>query len=145
MRTNRSKSRFSEEETCLSEIDRKLQAVNSLLSPGPRNTRTGRRKGAWTSQDDIIIVSPDDDDEDDDDDDVSVVSPHQLTAQDSSYSSSVREISLKVRCRTDVHKIPVLTVRHQRHLRRRVCLTSPVAAVNVNLAFVSDVVCSRRL
>ncbi|XP_041633823.1 NFATC2-interacting protein isoform X2 [Cheilinus undulatus] len=57
----------------MSEIDRKLQAVNSLLSPEPQDNRSRRRKK---------ILPPD---------------------------SSVREIPLKIRCRTDIHKIPVLS------------------------------------
>lgn len=42
--------------------------------------------------------------DDDEDDDVIIMSPE-------SESSSVREIPLKIRCRTEIHKIPVLSVR----------------------------------
>lgn len=78
----------------ISEIDRKLQAVNSLLSPEPQNTRTRRRRGLPST--------------DDDDDDVIIMTPTS-GGHDSPYSSAVREIPLKIRCRTDVHKIPVLS------------------------------------
>ncbi|KAE8282711.1 NFATC2-interacting protein [Larimichthys crocea] len=58
----------------ISEVDRKLRAVTSLLSPEPHD-RT----------------------------------PLTLTCLQPMMISSVREIPLKVRCRTDVHKIPVLS------------------------------------
>lgn len=44
--------------------------------------------------------------DDDEDDDVIIMSP-----EPESESSSVREIPLKIRCRTEIHKIPVLSVR----------------------------------
>ncbi|XP_047426970.1 NFATC2-interacting protein [Mugil cephalus] len=85
----------------INEIDKRLQEVNSLLSPelqGGRG-RSRRRRGALAPP--PIEVEPDCNDEDDDDDDVIIMSP-------SGYSPFVREIPLKIRCRTDVHKIPVL-------------------------------------
>ncbi|XP_040918400.1 NFATC2-interacting protein isoform X2 [Toxotes jaculatrix] len=82
----------------ISEINRRLQAVNSLLSPEPQSrTRSRRHRGPPSptfveeQDDDVIIMSPNSD------------------SQSSPYSSSVREIPLKIRCRTDVHKIPVLS------------------------------------
>ncbi|XP_056263073.1 NFATC2-interacting protein isoform X2 [Pseudoliparis swirei] len=69
----------------LSEADRKLRAVNSFLSPERPDRKSFQ----------------DDDDEDDDDD----VNPSGLRR--SPYSSALREIPLKIRCRTDVHKILV--------------------------------------
>ncbi|KAM9346266.1 NFATC2-interacting protein [Symphorus nematophorus] len=85
------------------EIDRKLRAVNSLLSPEPRDRRTRRRRvpSPDSDDDDVIIMTPSNDD-------VIITSPNP-GVQDSPYSSSVREIPLKIRCRTDVHKIPVLS------------------------------------
>ncbi|XP_069580874.1 NFATC2-interacting protein [Brachyistius frenatus] len=89
----------------LSEIDRRLQEMNSLLSPDIRDSRSRRLRSRRSSSpddddyDDIIVMSPNDD--------IIVVSP-TLGSQSSPYSSSAREIPLKIRCRTDVHKIPVL-------------------------------------
>ncbi|XP_018545172.1 NFATC2-interacting protein isoform X2 [Lates calcarifer] len=81
----------------ISEIDRRLRAVNSLLSPEPQDrTRSRRCRGA---------PSPTYEEEQDDDD-VIILSPDS-GLQSSPYSSSLREIPLKIRCRTDVHKIPV--------------------------------------
>ncbi|XP_054463880.1 NFATC2-interacting protein [Anoplopoma fimbria] len=73
----------------ISEIDRRLRDVNSLMSPEPQD-----RKCVMEQEDD--------------DDDVIVMNPFS-GRQSSPYSSSVREIPLKIRCRTDVHKIPVLS------------------------------------
>ncbi|XP_019121460.1 NFATC2-interacting protein isoform X1 [Larimichthys crocea] len=85
----------------ISEVDRKLRAVTSLLSPEPHDRRTPRHAHLSAADDDVIIVASNDDD-------VIAVTPHP-GVQGSPYSSSVREIPLKVRCRTDVHKIPVLS------------------------------------
>ncbi|XP_060946024.1 NFATC2-interacting protein isoform X2 [Limanda limanda] len=79
----------------ISEIDRRLKVMSSLMSPEPQK-RTRRRPGSRTpaseeEQDDVIITNPD------------------SGSWDSSYSSSLHEISLKIRCRTDIHKIPVLS------------------------------------
>lgn len=90
---------------CVSEIDRKLRAVNSLLSPEPQDRRTRRRVSHPPPADDDIIITGSNDD------DVIIMSPSG-GVEDSPYSSSVREFPLKVRCRTDVHKISVLSVRH---------------------------------
>ncbi|XP_053194964.1 NFATC2-interacting protein [Scomber japonicus] len=102
----------------ISEIDRKLRAVNSLLSPEPRGRRARRRRGPPSASfgepqddDDIIIVTPEDNNNvhrHDDDDDIIIINPLS-GSQDSPYSSLVREIPLKIRCRTVVHKIPVLS------------------------------------
>ncbi|XP_023154815.2 NFATC2-interacting protein isoform X1 [Amphiprion ocellaris] len=99
----------------INEIDRRLRAVSSLLSPECQN-RTTRRRRCRSSppteqrQDDIIAPNTDDDiiitSPNDDNDDVIIMSPEP---QSSEYSQSVREIPLKIRCRTDVHKIPVLS------------------------------------
>ncbi|XP_041813711.1 NFATC2-interacting protein [Chelmon rostratus] len=76
----------------ISEIDRKLREVTSLLSPEPQNRRTRRRRAPPSEdQDDVIDLNPD------------------SGVEDFSYSSLIREIPLKIRCRTDVHKIPVLS------------------------------------
>lgn len=82
----------------LSEIDQKLRAVSSLLSPEPQGGRSRRRRGPPMSHPENVRV------DDDDDDDVIIMSPEP-------EGSSVREIPLKIRCRTEIHKIPVLSVR----------------------------------
>ncbi|KAF3699696.1 NFATC2-interacting protein Nuclear factor of activated T-cells, cytoplasmic 2-interacting protein [Channa argus] len=83
----------------LNEIDKKLRAVNSLLSPEcqnrtrsrcPRGLSSPKLKGGQDDEDVIFINS-------------------DSGSQSSQYSSSVREIPLKIRCRPDVHKIPVLS------------------------------------
>ncbi|XP_036943909.1 NFATC2-interacting protein isoform X2 [Acanthopagrus latus] len=86
----------------ISEIDRRLRAVSSLMSPEPQNSRTRRRRGRQsTDDDDVIIMNSNEDD---------VISSNPVSgSEDSPYRSSVREIPLKIRCRTDVHKIPVLS------------------------------------
>ncbi|XP_031696806.1 NFATC2-interacting protein [Anarrhichthys ocellatus] len=89
----------------ISEIDRKLRAVNSFLSPEPQD-----RKSVQDGEDD---------------DDVIVMNPFS-GRQVSPYSSSVREIPLKIRCRTDVHKIPVLS-------------STPLSDVVTRLSVVLDV------
>nr|XP_020501385.1 LOW QUALITY PROTEIN: NFATC2-interacting protein [Labrus bergylta] len=86
----------------ISEIDRKLQAVNSLLSPEPQDRRS-RRGPLSPGDEDVIIMNLNDDD-----DDVVILNTNS-EVQGSPYSSSVREIPLKVRCRTEIHKIPVLS------------------------------------
>ncbi|XP_034567748.1 NFATC2-interacting protein [Notolabrus celidotus] len=88
----------------MSEIDRKLKEVNSLLSPEPQNTRSRRRPGTRPppeDDDDVIVVNPNGED-------VVILSPNS-EVQSSPYASQAREIPLKVRCRTDIHKIPVLS------------------------------------
>ncbi|CAM9182157.1 unnamed protein product, partial [Lampetra planeri] len=80
----------------ISEIDRKLKEVNSLLSPGAQGRRTRRRQG----------LSPPPVDAQLDDDDV-IILDSNTESQDSLHSSSVREIPLKIRCRTEVHKLLV--------------------------------------
>lgn len=109
--------------TPLSEINRRLQVVNSLLSPEHQTRRPSRRgpgRRNTTTDDGIIIV---DNDRiavnlDESDDDVIAITP-----DGSPHAPSVREIPLKVRCRTDVHKIHVLPVRNRRHLSCRINAT----------------------
>ncbi|KAM7371365.1 hypothetical protein PAMP_008617 [Pampus punctatissimus] len=86
----------------ISEINRRLRAVNSLLSPEPEGRRVRLHRGL-PSDDDVIVMTPNNDD-----DDIIVMNPHS-GLQDSAYGSSVRKIPLKIRCRTDIHKIPVLS------------------------------------
>ncbi|KAM8845317.1 NFATC2-interacting protein [Spinachia spinachia] len=69
----------------ISEIDRKLQAMNSFLSPEPVD-----RKGLSGPEEDVIVKPV-------------------SGCQGSPYSSSVRQIPLKIRCRTDIHKVLVLS------------------------------------
>lgn len=85
---------------CLSEINRKLRAVTSLLSPEPQGVKA-RTHVSFSPpyNDDLIIMSPE----------ISGV-------PDSPYCSTVREIPLKIRYRTDVHKIAVLSVGHSETL-----------------------------
>ncbi|KAM4598399.1 NFATC2-interacting protein isoform 2-T2 [Polymixia lowei] len=88
------------------EINTKLGAVCSLLSPSPessegRSTRKGRRHlpSAASEQcedDDIIIITP------------GSGSQSPLSAREESHLTA-REIPLKFRCRTDLHKIPVMS------------------------------------
>lgn len=80
----------------ISEVEKKLQAISSILSPGPQTRRT-RRRG---SDDDVIASTQHDDD------DVIIVPPLEAAEASSPYS---REFPLKVRCRTDVHRISVLS------------------------------------
>ncbi|XP_072224887.1 NFATC2-interacting protein [Leuresthes tenuis] len=81
----------------INEINRRLQAVSSILSPDQRRTSTRRRASR---------ASPPLEPEEEDDDDVIVTSDSQSSL---CSSDPVREIPLKVRCRTDIHKIPVLS------------------------------------
>lgn len=118
----------------LSEIDRRLRAVSSLMSPEPQNSRTRRRRGRQsTDDDDVIIMNSNEDD---------VISSNPVSgSEDSPYRSSVREIPLKIRCRTDVHKIPVLSVRlcEDTDYRRRhlcVCLTADLCFQSTPLSYV---------
>lgn len=81
-----------------------LQSVNSFLTPPVQARKTSRRSNSPPpGDDDIIIVSRKDDD-------VIVNSP-LAGSGGSPYSSLVREFPLKVRCRADLQKIPVLSVR----------------------------------
>ncbi|XP_047199845.1 NFATC2-interacting protein isoform X1 [Hippoglossus stenolepis] len=80
----------------ISEIDRRLKVVNSPMSPEPQK-RSRRLRGSRTpafeeEQDDVVILT----------------NPDSGSCS-SLYSSSLHEISLKIRCRTDIHKIPVLS------------------------------------
>lgn len=77
-----------------------LQSVNSFLS-SPVQVRETSRPPA--GDDDVIVVSRKGDD-------VTRASP-PAGPGDSPYSSLVREFPLKVRCRADLQKIPVLSVR----------------------------------
>ncbi|XP_029015063.1 NFATC2-interacting protein isoform X1 [Betta splendens] len=81
----------------LRELDRNLRAVNSLLSPVCQNRTSSRHTQSCTS---LML------EEEQDDEDVVIVTPGSDTFP---YSSLVREIPLKIRCRTDIHKIPVLS------------------------------------
>ncbi|XP_054908034.1 NFATC2-interacting protein isoform X2 [Poeciliopsis prolifica] len=72
------------------EINKKLRAVSTVLSPEPLDRRTGRRRNRRNQRSDP-----------NDDSDVLIMSP-------ADGSDSPREIPLKIRCRTDVHKVLVL-------------------------------------
>nr|XP_020468886.1 NFATC2-interacting protein [Monopterus albus] len=83
----------------LNEIDREFRAMSSIISPESRDrTRSRQRQGP---------PSPTFEEEQNDKD-VIIVDPNSAS-QRLPYSTSVREIPLKIRCRTDVHKIPVLS------------------------------------
>ncbi|PWA30578.1 hypothetical protein CCH79_00020468 [Gambusia affinis] len=75
----------------ISEINKKLQAVSAILSPEPLERKTDRRRNRRNQRSDP----------NDDSDDVIIMSPGD-------GSDSPREIPLKIRCRTDVHKVLVL-------------------------------------
>ncbi|XP_027897476.1 NFATC2-interacting protein [Xiphophorus couchianus] len=75
----------------LSEINKKLLAVSAVLSPEPLDRRTGRRRNRRNPRSDP----------NDDSDDVVIMSL-------ADGSDSPREIPLKIRCRTDIHKVLVL-------------------------------------
>lgn len=79
-----------------SEINKKLQAVSAILSPEPLERKTDRRRNRRNQRSDP----------NDDSDDVIIMSPGD-------GSDSPREIPLKIRCRTDVHKVLVLPVRSE--------------------------------
>ncbi|XP_034046787.1 NFATC2-interacting protein-like isoform X2 [Thalassophryne amazonica] len=76
----------------INEVDRKLQALTSLLSPSPE-TQGRNLRGHWSEPSE---------DEDPRKGDVNILS--------SSGTLSVREIPLKVRCRMEIHKVPVLSL-----------------------------------
>ncbi|XP_038151216.1 NFATC2-interacting protein [Cyprinodon tularosa] len=68
----------------ISEIDRKLRAISSTLSPRPQHRKTRRSGTDSDDGDDVIMLSP------------------------GPSSDPLREIPLKIRYRTDVHKVLVL-------------------------------------
>ncbi|XP_061567651.1 NFATC2-interacting protein [Cololabis saira] len=91
----------------ISEVNKKLRAVSSVLSPEPEPRRTRRpgRRASQTSQvsqmsrrssSSLDIVDIVDVEDVEDVEDVS------------SFQDPSRQIPLKIRCRTDVHKIPVV-------------------------------------
>ncbi|KAM6904757.1 NFATC2-interacting protein [Xenentodon cancila] len=83
----------------IDEVNKRLRAVSSVLSPEPEYSRSRRH---WTPLSSTPVVQL----EDDDDDDI-IVTPGSPT---SPYcSNTVREIPLKIWCRTEIHKIPVLS------------------------------------
>ncbi|KAK1876911.1 NFATC2-interacting protein [Dissostichus eleginoides] len=69
----------------INKINKKLRAANTLDSPEPRGLHF------IEEDDDIICINP------------------NSGPQNSQYSESLREIPLKIRCMTHVHKIPVLS------------------------------------
>ncbi|XP_013888147.1 NFATC2-interacting protein [Austrofundulus limnaeus] len=75
----------------INEVNRRLQAVSSILSPEPQSRRSRTHRTA-----------PPGLEQEDPDDDVIIMSPPLQHGSD-----PAREIPLKIRCRTDVHKIPV--------------------------------------
>uniref|UniRef100_A0A1A8PQ27 NFATC2-interacting protein n=1 Tax=Nothobranchius rachovii TaxID=451742 RepID=A0A1A8PQ27_9TELE len=77
----------------INEINKRLRAVSSIMSPEPLRRPSKRCKASSSVQPDL--------DHENEDDDVIIMSPDT--------SDSVREIPLKVRCRADVYKIPVLS------------------------------------
>lgn len=88
---------------CPREINRKLDAIGSLvcLSPEPQEPVVEYRNSPspvndYDDDDDIIIISSD-----------SKKKRRPLNTED---RDSAREISLKFRCRTELYKIPILSV-----------------------------------
>ncbi|KAG7505403.1 hypothetical protein JOB18_030550 [Solea senegalensis] len=90
----------------ISEIDSRLQVLNSLLSPETRDRTETRTRSKRNRRQ--VSPPPTSKEEEQDDGDVIMVNPEAGSCS-SPYSSSVREIPLKIRCRTDVHKIAVLS------------------------------------
>uniref|UniRef100_A0A1A8JW82 NFATC2-interacting protein n=1 Tax=Nothobranchius kuhntae TaxID=321403 RepID=A0A1A8JW82_NOTKU len=82
----------------INEINKRLRAMSSIMSPEPLRRPSKRCKASSSVQPDL--------DHENVDDDVIIMSPD---TQKSYSSDSVREIPLKVRCRADVYKIPVLS------------------------------------
>ncbi|XP_029691862.1 NFATC2-interacting protein isoform X1 [Takifugu rubripes] len=86
----------------IGEVDRMLQSLSSFLSPPAQVRKSSRRSNSPPpGDDDIIIVSRKDDDV--------IMSSPLAGSGDPPYSSLVREFPLKVRCRADLQKIPVLS------------------------------------
>ncbi|XP_041831989.1 NFATC2-interacting protein [Melanotaenia boesemani] len=79
----------------IKEVNRRLRAVSSILSPENPNRRSRYNQ-----------TPPSTHVEDQEDDDVVIVIPDSQSSL--ICSNLVREIPLKIRCRTDIHKIPVL-------------------------------------
>ncbi|XP_068193685.1 NFATC2-interacting protein isoform X2 [Antennarius striatus] len=82
------------------EVDKRLQELNSFLSPEQQHTsrlRPSPLSSDDLGDDDVIVMTPSDSGET-----VAVTPP-------SPYCSVAREIPLKIRCRADIHKIPVLS------------------------------------
>lgn len=84
----------------IKELDRRLQELNSLMS----SDRGSRRKPLPRLQDNKNIIMS----FEDEDDDVIITSPDPAPSG-SLYTAPIREIPLKIRCRADLHKIPVLS------------------------------------
>lgn len=89
---------------CLREVDKMLQSVNSFLSPPVEDRRTSCCSSSPPpGDDDIIIVSRRDDD--------AMLKGPGAGPGASLISSAMREFPLKVRCRADLLKIAVQSVR----------------------------------
>ncbi|XP_071784014.2 protein spinster homolog 1-like isoform X2 [Centroberyx gerrardi] len=97
------------------EINRQLGAVSSLLSPSPETGGRRFRRGRRTRSAPLEEQEEEEQygNDSDDDDDIIIVTPGagprgSPSAREGSPLTA-REIPLKVRCRTDLHKIPVLS------------------------------------
>lgn len=85
---------------CPREINRKLDAIGSLvcLSPEPQEYRNSPSPvNDYDDDDDIIVIS-------------SGSKQKRRRPQNTESRDSAREISLKFRCRTELYKIPILSV-----------------------------------
>ncbi|XP_031416893.1 NFATC2-interacting protein isoform X2 [Clupea harengus] len=93
----------------LMEINRKLDAIGSLLSPSPE------RRGLVPNHSQSVAAEEehdDDDEEDDDDDDLVIVDPQRQRVRPPAPSEprpAARHVPLKFRCRTEILRIPLLT------------------------------------
>lgn len=91
-----------------------LGAARSTLTPSPKSKGERRRKPR-------CLCSPPLELDADDDDDLIIVTPTSgqvdvdvlVSSSGDESPLTVREIPLKIRCRADVHKIPVLSVRRE--------------------------------
>ena len=93
------------------EINRRLDAIGSLLSPSPE------RRGLVPNHSQSVAAEEeqDDEDDDDDDDDLVIVDPQRQRVRPPAPSEprpAARHVPLKFRCRTEILRIPLLTVRH---------------------------------
>ncbi|KAM9391674.1 NFATC2-interacting protein [Pholidichthys leucotaenia] len=106
----------------IKELDRRLQAINSVFSPELEKTRPRRKRCKPIP---VLQI------EQDDDDDVVILSPAS-ESQSSQYSTSAREIPLKIRYYTDIHRIPV-------------CPSTPLSSAVTQLSIILDVPPARLL
>ncbi|XP_075998845.1 NFATC2-interacting protein [Genypterus blacodes] len=93
----------------IQKINKQLGAARSMLTPSPESKAKGARNCRRLRSSPLKL------DDDDDDDDLIIVTPASgpvdvdVSSSGGESPLTVREIPLKIRCRTVVHKIPVLS------------------------------------